>query len=376
MQSEDTTDDKQRLAAPWLGRRNKRDRALHEDFTPYTNRGVKYSLDNEPINEDDKAIVKVGEVVEPLHPLPVPASPRPVGRVEAPELIDAAVDWLTLSATCAEGEEELRQIALFVGAELVKLGEQVKDGQRELRFYVGECYGRHLFIGKSLNQGTILRASATIAVLVLQYCCFIPDRQFHATRVDIQTTIQFPDAPGRSFFRGVAEAAHEAAQNKPTRGRPWHVSLRDEFGRGDTVYLAARSSESYGRMYDKGREAPEQYAPGAVRCEVEHKGSQAEKMLDELCDRRDECGPWIAGYVAAWFQTHGVELPVDVAVVELLRTVEHYTDADRQLKWVADGVAPTLGRLVAAGYVERLIDAMGPAVVDAIVAARSGKEAS
>lgn len=279
-------------------------------------------------------------------------------------LVSADVDYLRLTATQSMGIEQLWELAGEVGEELVGAGDQVRDDVGLLG-YRGHQVGRHLYFGQG-RDGAMLQASSTAAPRLLAEGGKVEARYFKATRVDLQVTAQQDGAPGRMFFREVAEVSHAAAQHiTGRRSRPWQVALRDEFGRGDTVYLGSRVSESFGRIYDKGRESPELFQLGAVRYETELKGSQALRMFNQLCGQADVAS-FVAGYVDGWYDARGVKLPLDVELVEQLRTIPHYTDAARQLKWLREGVAPAVGRLLAAGYREQVLAALGLLAVPAV----------
>jgi DNA relaxase NicK len=159
----------------------------------------------------------------------------------------------------------------------------------------------------------------------------------------------YPDPPGRGFFREFSDASDALSLACGRQGRPWYVALLDEYGRGDTCYIGARSSENFGRIYDKGRESPEQYALGSVRFETEHKGTSAARLFEQLLDDSVEPSSFACGYVAAFFESRGVQLPIDVNAVDLLSSLRAETDADRQLRWLRTGVMPTVARLVKVG---------------------------
>ncbi len=283
-------------------------------------------------------------------------------KVGSPVLQERGVDYLRLTAVDSPGVEQLYYLADVVGSSLSEAG----DGVREVGElgYRGHAVGKHLFFGQS-HQGAMLRASSAVADTVLNQVRGCGPRGFRPTRIDFQATVKYPDVPGRGFFRAFSDASDEASRSVVgRRTRPWYVALLDEYGRGDTCYIGARSSENFGRIYDKGRESPEHYDLGSVRFETEHKGSSAMRLLAHLVDDKPDVPSFVAGYVAAFFDSRGVRLPVDVTAVELLRAVEHDTDADRQLRWIARGVVPTISRLVAAGRGDELLVLLREAGLD------------
>ncbi len=86
-----------------------------------------------------------------------------------------------------------------------------------------------------------------------------------------------------------------------------------------------------------------------MRFETEHKGTSAARLFEQLLDESVEPSSFACGYVAAFFESRGVQLPIDVNAVDLLSSLRAETDADRQLRWLRTGVMPTVARLVKAG---------------------------
>ncbi len=266
---------------------------------------------------------------------------------DAIKLHEKGVDFLRLTAVDEVGVEQLYYLADVVGANRLQAGDMVKDAG-ELG-YCGHAVGKHLFWGQS-HQGACLRASGKVGADLLDAVrASGSSRCFRATRIDFQATVMYPDPPGRGFFREFSDASDALSLASGRQGRPWYVALLDEYGRGDTCYIGARSSENFGRIYDKGRESPEQYVLGSVRFETEHKGSSATRLFEQLLDDSVEPSSFACGYVAAFFESRGVQLPIDVNAVDLLSSLKADTDADRQLRWLKTGVMPTVARLVKAG---------------------------
>lgn len=272
------------------------------------------------------------------------------------------VDWLTLSATNTRGQGQLENLFADMIARLVADGDMPKEGK--WLQYQGHAVGRHLFYGVS-RDGVVLRASAHAADDLMYLLRKIPAYYFRPTRVDLQLTAISPVDLHRGLFRELSDLSYAAAQahaQQKRRGRPWHVSLRDEYGRGDTVYLGDRRSESYQRIYDKHFESRNRgegsYPPRTLRFEVEQKGSQAERQLLRL-RRVDDLPGYIGGYVRGVFEARGIAIPVDVAPEELIRTAPRDTDVERTLRWAEQSVRPVVQRLLSMGYGRELCAALG-----------------
>jgi DNA relaxase NicK len=218
--------------------------------------------------------------------------------------------------------------------------------------YSGHGVGRHLFYGQNAKQGSYLRVSSHVAADVLERVRAFREWYFNCTRHDLQVTLQLPEPPGAEYFRDLTRGSRDAAANlRGRKTRPWHVTLRDEDGRGDTVYVGLPKSDVRGTVYDKHKESLESgtlWPEGSVRFEVRSRRDVAMGILKQLKDCEYVPG-YTAGYVSAWFEARGVLLPVDVAAIQEVRAAPRTTDVARQCKWLRDGVAPTVRRLLLSG---------------------------
>jgi hypothetical protein len=244
-------------------------------------------------------------------------------------VLSAASDWLTLTATTDEGAQQLWEVQRDLTGGLVNAGDQVRPQRREMQ-YSGHGVGRHLFYGQNAKQGSYLRVSSHVAADVLERVRAFREWYFNCTRHDLQVTLQLPEPPGAEYFRDLTRGSRDAAANlRGRKTRPWHVTLRDEDGRGDTVYVGLPKSDVRGTVYDKHKESLESGTLWPEDCEY--------------------VPGYTAGYVSAWFEARGVLLPVDVAAIQEVRAAPRTTDVARQCKWLRDGVAPTVRRLLLSG---------------------------
>lgn len=282
-------------------------------------------------------------------------------KVQVVDLVSAGPDWFTLTAISSAGVRQLYELYGDTAGELLLTGDLTKEA-RQLGYH-GYVVGRHLFYGERGDGEAMLRASSHVAVDVLSRIRQLDELRFRATRVDLQITVSVdPACVDRAFFRELADMSNNAASVfKKDRGTPWHTQLRDTYGRGDTVEIGSRASEAYGRIYDKHKESiamGELYTPGSIRFETEHKRSQAEQIMRRLAgaERPEQ---YVVGYLDGWYETHGIKLPVRVEQVEKLCSAPRRTDLQTQLRWLREQVAPTVQRLVAAGYCDEALQALG-----------------
>lgn len=143
--------------------------------------------------------------------------------------------------------------------------------------------------------------------------------------------------------------------------RPYEVRLQETFGGGDTLYLGARSSGLFVRIYNKEKEqATNEYYHEAIRYEVEIKDDRGRKIVDKYRDggyRSFLLTESILGFLERR-GVHPVGLPVGggVYVDSSPRAVG---DIDASLAWLRSQVAPTVRRLLKLGYRPDIIDALG-----------------
>jgi hypothetical protein len=123
---------------------------------------------------------------------------------------------------------------------------------------------------------------------------------------------------------------------------PVHLRRTQSFQRGATLALGSRQSPTYLRCYDKHAESHGDYPKGAWRWELELKQGQSEAAQSRW--RESPVGSaYIAGMVAYWPTTHGLEVPWRAdPVIEPPGRIAHTRDADRLLKWFRTQVAPSV----------------------------------
>jgi hypothetical protein len=271
------------------------------------------------------------------------------------ELLDAGVDWLTLSWPGLSAERAPRFEELRALYDLWVLRGEVGEREKPENSmgFVGRRYGA-LWLGERQHD-VLVRVSGWPSRLFVSH---LAQSRPRCTRVDLQATIRTGGTPDELVKRAVfamLKARQEAV------GRPWKVQLIETFGEGNTGSGGGRSSEQFVRVYNKAAQSPEQpeYAQ-TVRFEVECKGSLAEEvfyqlawvnedgkadleLLNTLLLKRglDVIGRFNGGAEALW------ELP------------KMKTDAEKQLAWLERNVAGTVKRLVLDGFGQAVYDALG-----------------
>ena len=180
----------------------------------------------------------------------------------------------------------------------------------------------------------------------------------NVTRLDIALTIWGISDQSEVIARHNVEGV---AHRKSLQSRPYAVRLIDGNGDGDTLYLGARSSELFVRIYDKER-SPNGGATykTALRYECECKEQLAQRAYQGCVNPRysaTSCLPILAGLLAR----RGIS-PVGVGSVfaKLISpSIAPVSDLESSLSWLAVQVRPTIARLMAEGYEEEVLTALG-----------------
>jgi DNA relaxase NicK len=141
-------------------------------------------------------------------------------------------------------------------------------------------------------------------------------------------------------------------------GKPPKKTLYVDTDGGSTLYVGARMSENFGRLYDKG--VKEKVAPRGVwwRWEAEFKGRVAVAQGDAL-SKSDDYRVAIVSEVSHWFGRRTGHTYTTTDRSGTLVGPRTPTTVDRQLSWLARGVRPTIASLVERVGIERVLFALG-----------------
>jgi DNA relaxase NicK len=253
----------------------------------------------------------------------------------SPRILASAIDWLTVTARPDERADELARLA---GAVLV---EERDAGNRQKPWhwngYAGLTAGGIAY--GTRRDGTIARLSGHTAA---RWACPASQLASNVTRADLQVT--WVDAHADADA-AVMRLYHNRADISGRGGRADRTIIRPE-RTGPTLYAGRRSSDQFGRIYDKHSEEPEAYPAGAVRAEVEVKGDAARALGARIGDG-SVTGSYVLAYTRDWFSRRGVSLPLPPGgSAELDVPPRAPTDASRTLRWLAKQVAPGVARAV------------------------------
>lgn len=130
---------------------------------------------------------------------------------------------------------------------------------------------------------------------------------------------------------------------------------------GYSVYVGARSSTSYGNIYDKEAESNDEYYAKCWRFEVRFSNEAATHASYHLYIAGRTIPSVVSSTVWRWYRDRGVQCPWSKGDEDhaLYAAKAPETDVSRSLRWLDEQVGPTVARLCALGYQAAVYDALG-----------------
>jgi DNA relaxase NicK len=275
-------------------------------------------------------------------------------------IVSADVDWFTCTAGLDSVGEELYKRGSGLVSQFVDQGDKHKE--TSWQGYRGDQAGP-IMVGLR-GDGVVLRASGVGARVALEK---VRDLAIKPTRVDVQMTVLHGSVKGLP-----QRLKRQAMQARSARnGAPYRVKHIDGCGDGDAVILGDRSSEAFGRSYDKYRETLQKYKEsvalrrelaegfpdGSWRYEVEYKGSKALSVTERLLEADFERA--VIGDVRGWYADHGIKIPVGDELLPAVKEAKYVPDDERSLAWIRAAVRPTVDRLAARKRLGDVLEASG-----------------
>ncbi len=174
------------------------------------------------------------------------------------------------------------------------------------------------------------------------------------SRLDLQVTVR------RDAYEGslAQDGRRTAILHQAGEGRPPRITLILGHPRGDTLYIGSRSSDRFGRVYDKHESSPTDHPPGTWRYEVESKREVARLLARTILGSRDRERA-IQSYVHNWFNMRGVPPVWDSETLYQERAPTRPTTTETRLAWLRSSVAPLIRRMEAKIGREAVLEALG-----------------
>jgi hypothetical protein len=262
-------------------------------------------------------------------------------------VISSGVDWIT--ATNQGGSVALYSddFATHEFERAADLGAKVSPSSR--LGYVGYST-EHFFYG-SRGHGRMLIASGSRAHDLFRSVVELSD---NITRLDVQVTIW---THGEQPHLG--RQAYACLRGKPpARVSIRNVQLIDAHPSGETCNVGKRSSDQYGRIYDKATEAKLGTPRTVWRYEVEVKRRVAGAWASAL-GSGDASKAVARSLVRTWFADRGLQPPFSEDGDSNAFDLSISRKASDTLAWFRDSLSKTVAREVEQHGLAAVVDALG-----------------
>jgi len=197
----------------------------------------------------------------------------------------------------------------------------------------------HLQYGERYD-GCLLRLGASVAHSHWQRAFALARK---CTRIDLQVTFRSVEEPGVVIHRHYKELLKH---NRKFKKAPAVAMLLAHDG-SRTVYSGRRSSDVFGRIYDKHKESGLKEFQNCVRYEVEFKGRRAQAMAHRLITSSNPQLETV-GHVCRMYSNRGCSLRRLTNAFRGCTSIDALTcpvlpnDVDRKLQWLRVAIRPTV----------------------------------
>jgi Replication initiation factor len=263
------------------------------------------------------------------------------------KVVEAGIDWLTTTATDDAAAQNLGALARTIIRSQERAGNEVKPW----RWNGYQGYTTQGASAGSRPDSLIVRVSGEAAREWWRDCYRITGR---ASRLDVQVTVE--DLPDGADLAGWHTAHVDRFQ--PKNGRPPKWSYIQSKDSGSTLYLGARASDRFYRVYDKSAEEGTGHLAGKWRYEAELKEDVAKLAATLFLERRSD---WVTAmtFLHNEFSRRGVKcaFPTRGRTPSITPRREQ-SDDDRAIEWLRSQVARTVARLIERGRYAEVAEAL------------------
>lgn len=262
-------------------------------------------------------------------------------------VVERGVDWITATSRETEQERSLLTLGEHMLREERRLGNDL-SGWR-FKGFEGETSGA---VDVGVRNGLSIVRLRGKAASFDWYDVY--ERASNVSRLDLQVTLRFEGLePSR-----VIRKCHERVKRTKYLGKPQKWHYRQDVENGDTLEVARRVSEKFGRIYDKDRQSRIEFYRQCVRFELElHDDAArwASACLSDGCSVPERALSILQGF----FKPRGVTLPLDSANPETISFPRLASDFERRLLWIEKCVRPTVERARALNRLAEVMIALG-----------------
>lgn len=261
-------------------------------------------------------------------------------------IASAGVDWITATAQQGGTRWDMMSFADNQRRRFMDAGVPIKQAYR--LGYQG-WQAESFFYGLR-DDGTIIVASGATAHDVHRSVAQVSN---HISRLDLQVTIALPsERPNlaRQAFACLKEGP-------PSRVKVRNVTLIDTHPQGETCNVGKRSSDCYGRIYDKASESGSAPARSLWRYEVEYKRGAAGLVAARL--GADHPPQVVAkSLVHAWFNARGVEPLFSPGPFSCSQEPSKGPETHDVLTWFEESLSITISKAISRFGLPRVLEAL------------------
>lgn len=251
------------------------------------------------------------------------------------KLKSVGLDWVRLTTPSPSiGEIWLQYVKRILGDEATGM----PLAKRAKRLGYAGVMGSQVFWGQR-DDGYMIDMSSDMA---RELGLLFMSRGGKATRLDLQCTFDCGDQ--RKHL--IENAFYSGCSHKYGRGREPDIEMRTGRLGARSVTVGKRSSEQYGRMYDKEEESGEERYKGCVRLEVEFK-DRAAILIQSSIRETDAQIDRIQELTEGWWRRHGIMIEhAESMAGEMIPFKRPPTTLESKRAWLRSQVAPTVSRVV------------------------------
>ena len=262
------------------------------------------------------------------------------------EITSLGVDWISVTTKDADrGYDLLRWANVMVNA-MVQSGFEGRPWG--MSGFIGLTCG-HIQLG-TRNQEALVRLGGPLAHLHWRKAYEMAD---NVTRIDLECTTR----SARNAHHRITREVNAARRHSRRQEKGATVTTIKCTDGGYTLYLGKRSSERYGRIYDKFAQDKSEWYLNCVRYEVEYKGNLS-KLVARGCYSAKDHNAAIAARLRAFFSARGLD--AKWLAVPLFHEVSPQLapTANSRLRWLRSQVRSSIRPLIDAGMLDQVLSAL------------------
>lgn len=269
------------------------------------------------------------------------------------ELVSLGCDYITVTDAGGADNYPLRNLASGIFRHQATTGNRPRSwGLSGFRGF--KCGG--VEVGTREND-LIVRLSSDVAQRSWKQCAALAAS---VTRFDVQATFRVDGSVTSRIDSYREQAQLDSGKTGHKKVVRWVADNRG----GYTLYLGARESLVFGRIYDKHVQSRMDHYKQCIRFEVQYQREAARVMVNR-CLSTGSPIPHFASGCREFFSGRGVDLRLQYVDGATMSCSRRRSDADRNLAWLSASVRPTVLRLMAEGRGEEVLRALGLVVDEA-----------